>query len=311
MGAGAIANADGREPARFQGEAGRVDAAARQRQPARALSEMPVPVLRANVLQVAEEPEDEDLAIAARARPLPARAVRDVLSRVAGARPRPHHLARNGGGARVVRGNRRAGAAIAVAAAEAGARTGAAVWVGGRLGHRRSRVRDGGRTRRRDPRAADGIRARRRVHVPGEDGERTRGPAAGQDRSRRPARRRHVPADRLQDEVRARSPHRACSCRSTARACAPRCPQQHGRDVAASEAMYLSFEGPQAVVPLEEARQAVRRAYDGGRPPAGGGAERHRARSLSAAGPKRRISARCAASRRCRGCRTAGWPDDE
>ena len=28
--------------------------------------------------------------------------------------------------------------------------------------------------------------------------------------------------------------------------------QQHGRDVAASEAMYLSFEGPQAVVALEE-----------------------------------------------------------
>jgi len=28
--------------------------------------------------------------------------------------------------------------------------------------------------------------------------------------------------------------------------------RQHGRDVAASEAMYLSFEGPQAVVPLEE-----------------------------------------------------------
>ena len=28
--------------------------------------------------------------------------------------------------------------------------------------------------------------------------------------------------------------------------------QQHGRDIAASEAMYLSFEGPQAVVPLEE-----------------------------------------------------------
>jgi RecB family exonuclease len=28
--------------------------------------------------------------------------------------------------------------------------------------------------------------------------------------------------------------------------------QEHGRDIAASEAMYLSFEGPQAVVPLEE-----------------------------------------------------------
>ena len=28
--------------------------------------------------------------------------------------------------------------------------------------------------------------------------------------------------------------------------------EQHGRDIAASEAMYLSFEGPQAVVPLEE-----------------------------------------------------------
>jgi hypothetical protein len=27
---------------------------------------------------------------------------------------------------------------------------------------------------------------------------------------------------------------------------------QHGRTIAASEAMYLSFEGPQAVVPLEE-----------------------------------------------------------
>ena len=32
--------------------------------------------------------------------------------------------------------------------------------------------------------------------------------------------------------------------------------QQHGRDIAASEAMYLSFEGPQAVVPLEERGKA-------------------------------------------------------
>jgi ATP-dependent helicase/DNAse subunit B len=32
--------------------------------------------------------------------------------------------------------------------------------------------------------------------------------------------------------------------------------QEHGRDIAASEAMYLSFEGPHAVVPLEERGKA-------------------------------------------------------
>jgi hypothetical protein len=145
---------------------------------------------------------------------------------------------------------------------------------------------------------ADGVRARWRIHIRrGETALRER-QAAREDRSRRPAGRRHVPADRLQDEVRARSPqalqlpiYSACVRSSLAR----RTARHPG-----SEAMYLSFEGPQAVVPLEERRQAVRRA-DGL-----GGHRLVAALDNIAAGhypsrPRPGIFARCARSWRCAG----------
>ena len=74
----------------------RVDAAARQRQPARALPEMPVPVLCGERAASRRGARRRRHALAARARPVPARAVRDVLPRVAGARPRPHHAGNMG-----------------------------------------------------------------------------------------------------------------------------------------------------------------------------------------------------------------------
>ena len=80
-----------RDRSRFEGRGRRLGAAACQRQPARALHEVPVPVLRGERAAGRRRAGRRELALAARARPVPARAVRDVLPRMAGARPRPHH----------------------------------------------------------------------------------------------------------------------------------------------------------------------------------------------------------------------------
>ena len=116
----------------------------------------------------------------------------------------------------------------------------------------------------------------------GEDGAAARRPAARQDRSRRPARRRHVPADRLQDEVRARPRGRRCSCRSTAPACARRSRRRTAatsppakRCTCRSKASRRSCRSRSAA--------SVRRADDVGRASAGRGARRHCRRPLSAA----------------------------
>ena len=162
----------------------------------------------ANVLQVAEEPEDEN----SRSPLERGRFLHELFETFFHewqARGRGRITSREMADARgVVRGDCRAGAAIVVAG-RSGARARAAARLGRRVRHCRSRVRDGSRTRRRDPRATDGVRARRRVHVRRRRRRDAGGAAAREDRSRRRARRRHVPVDRLQDQVRARSPNGA------------------------------------------------------------------------------------------------------
>ena len=58
---------------------------------------------------------------------------------------------------------------------------------------------------------------------------------------------------------------------------------ERGRDITASEAMYLSFEGPAGGDAARRARQVVRRAGDRRRASPGAGARRHCRRTLSAA----------------------------
>ena len=55
----------------------------------------------------------------------------------------------------------------------------------------------------------------------------------------------------------------------------------HGRDIRASEAMYLSFEGPQAVVPLEERGKVFEELTASAGASARYGARRHCRRPLS------------------------------
>ena len=257
---------------------------------------MPVPVLRGERAAGRRRARRRKLALAARARPLPARAVRDVLPRVAGARPRPHHVPRDGRRAGAVRGDCRARAPIVVAG-RSGARARAAARLGRRVRHCRSRVRDGSGTRRRDPRAIDGVRARRRVHVRRRRRRDARRAAAREDRSRRRARRRHVPVDRLQDQVRARSPNGAATADlqplrepDLIRAARPHHHRERG-DVSV-------VRGPAGGGAPRRAREAVRRPDDVCQPSPGGGVERHCARPLPALPETKNLCTMCRVHRR-------------
>ena len=102
------------------------------------------------------------------------------------------------------------------------------------------------------PRAADGVRARRRrSRFTGEDG------AARDVRLRAKIDRVDLLGDgtfRLIDYKTKYVPDRRLALQLPIYSACVRTSltQTHGRDIPASEAMYLSFEGPQAVVPLEE-----------------------------------------------------------
>ena len=190
-----------------------VGAAARQRQPNRSLPEVPFQFFASEVLQLEEEPEDEDA-------PPPLErgrflhALFEAFFREWQQRGhRRHRRERRARGARVAakRSARRALASLpaAEAALERPRLFGSAAGAGiiDRVLSMEAERPAGSIA------AADRIRARRRVHrFAAPTATRRDRPAARQDRPRGPARRRRVPRHRLQDEATCPIRGARCSC---------------------------------------------------------------------------------------------------